>query len=287
MKNLMTKLYVLIFFLTTPVFSAEVVPLHKAAIDQDIDIISGELQKGVDPDLKDKNGRTAIMLTIISEGFQDPVEIIQILVKSGANINEKDNAGRNALMHALSVEIERLSTEVVETLLKHGLEINSQDNNGDTALMYAVMSGEIDFVKLLLEEGAHPYIENKKNENAYSYAVIKFRQNVLEFTKYIALKKVISYEGNVRAYLGKEDFSDKDFITCTGYTALSSSWDIISKNNSQVLMKPKKKKLHLEVEFRRLEDYVKIDFSKKTKKKYNAHLYNLRKIFVACRKKLS
>ncbi len=44
--------------------------------------------------------------------------------------------------------------EVVDFLLKHGMDIGAQDHRGMTGLHWAVIGGQLETIKLLLERGA-------------------------------------------------------------------------------------------------------------------------------------
>ena len=54
----------------------------------------------------------------------------------------------------------------------NGGNINVQDENGETALIKAAIKGNQDakLIRLLLENGADPYIEDNKGRNAISVA---------------------------------------------------------------------------------------------------------------------
>jgi len=51
------------------------------------------------------------------------------------------------------------------------LDLNAQDDSGRTALMLAAEMGDPEAVRLLLEAGADPYIENENNETALQLAI--------------------------------------------------------------------------------------------------------------------
>jgi ankyrin repeat protein len=56
--------------------------------------------------------------------------------------------------------------EVVKILVEYGACINIQNNNGDTPLMYAVSKGFEAVAKYLVDAGADVNIQNEKGDNA-------------------------------------------------------------------------------------------------------------------------
>ncbi|XP_065346539.1 uncharacterized protein LOC135943802 [Cloeon dipterum] len=107
------------------------------------------LEYGVDVDLQDEEGFTALHLAARSN--KNP-EVVKILLEKGAQVHLTDNKKRTALHHAFkNSEV----TEVVQKLLEYGADVNSQDEEGFTALHLAAWSnGNPEFVKILLEKSA-------------------------------------------------------------------------------------------------------------------------------------
>ncbi len=103
------------------------------------------LQEGVNPDLLDKNGATA--LSHAAENQDLP--LLTLLVKQGADIN-RITESRTALMTAAAKGDARL----VEALLDMGADIKVEMEAGQTALHFGIMGGNLNVVKLLLEKGA-------------------------------------------------------------------------------------------------------------------------------------
>ena len=60
--------------------------------------------------------------------------------------------------------------DIAKLLIEHGVDINAQNINGFTALHKAILRYNIDLVRILLENGADPYIINSANENSLEYA---------------------------------------------------------------------------------------------------------------------
>jgi uncharacterized protein len=148
-----------------------VTALMKAA--SGADVVKLLLQHGANPNFKDQEGKTALMMAATGWGPRN-AEATELLLDKGAEINSRDESGKTALMAAAGAG----SPEVVKRLLERGAEANSTDYCGKTALMYvlqpacaysfsmsqfqcgsqAVTADDMDRIKgvvqLLLEKGA-------------------------------------------------------------------------------------------------------------------------------------
>lgn len=80
---------------------------------------------------------------------------VEILLKAGANIYARDKQNRSLLM----IAVEKGHLRIAETLLKNGLS-NNEENQKDLALITAIgrsiYENRVDFVQLLLKNGANP-----------------------------------------------------------------------------------------------------------------------------------
>jgi ankyrin repeat protein len=153
------------------------------------------LENGVDPNIRDNNGSTAL-ISASHRGYSD---IIRLLLENDADINITDNNGFTALILASRnghTEIVRLllendadpnitdnsgvtalikasyegHTEIVRLLLENDADINITDNNGVTALISASHEGHTEIVELLLEYDADPNISEHNGVTALFWA---------------------------------------------------------------------------------------------------------------------
>ncbi|KAM3404251.1 hypothetical protein ACQJBY_007377 [Aegilops geniculata] len=135
------------------------------------------LKVGMDPDVGDSKGRTALHIAA-SKGYEG---CVQALLMHGCNINIKDAQGNTALWQAIAARhhkvfsnlyhVARVSNpraggdllclaarrgdvDTLRELLKHGLDVDSEDNDGATALRVALSEGQADAARFLVMNGA-------------------------------------------------------------------------------------------------------------------------------------
>jgi ankyrin repeat protein len=131
------------------------------------------LQKSIDVDARDYNGRTALMW-LIMQRLADSTKG-KLLLEAGANINARDLQGMTPLMWAAKAG--SASREKTNLLLDRGAKLNDRDIAEKTPLMYAVEGGASDIVLRMLQMGADPNALDKKNRSALSYAQEIFNKN--------------------------------------------------------------------------------------------------------------
>jgi len=162
------------------------------------------LDAGIDPDIRDKHGRTALVLAT-REGNMDVIktlldkgadidarkeggwtsltwaasegyfEVVQLLLESGADVDAEDKSGATVLMRAASLG----HTEIVTALLDKGADPNKQDSEGWTPLMFAAFRGYSGTVRILLEKGALPDLESTTGETAISSAALHSHDDIV------------------------------------------------------------------------------------------------------------
>lgn len=153
----------------------------QAARKGDIEAVTSALKNGTDPNVKDKEGNTAL-IEAAKEGRKD---VAALLIDKGADVNEGDArfGGTPLIWAALNGKTEMVgmllekganlsareklngltpllaaavkgNTETVKFLLDKGASVHSKDGEGRTALMWAANAGRLETVKLLLDKGA-------------------------------------------------------------------------------------------------------------------------------------
>lgn len=113
----------------------------------------------VGQELKDKEGRTPLMVAVYTGNIDD----VQILLKAGVNIEAKDSNGLTPLL----VATYKGNAKVLGALIKAGADIEAKDKEGKTAKEYAteLATARDDKELLALIEAA-----SKKQKNANSGA---------------------------------------------------------------------------------------------------------------------
>ena len=119
-------------------------PMHVAAFEGHADVLRYLVSKGVQVDLRDANGATALMQA--SAGGQS--ESVKALLACGADPNAKDGSFSTSLSLAASGG----KTEVARILLDAGASVDGQA--GVKPLYLAAVGGYVETVRLLLDRGA-------------------------------------------------------------------------------------------------------------------------------------
>jgi len=119
-----------------------VTALMKAAEDLDkehMEIVRSLIDNNADLEIQDNDKQTALMYAC----NRPAVGKVKLLLKHGALVDVKDKNGRTALMNTAADAVgfkEQERTEVVKALIENGANINLQDNDGKTALQLSSYS---------------------------------------------------------------------------------------------------------------------------------------------------
>lgn len=160
-------------------------PLVGAAKNGHQEVLNYLIQMGVEPNSKDSNGNTILMLAACN-GCGD---FVNRLIEKGAQPNAKNNKGTTALMFAVrrwsfdgvGIPMSRSTARIVKSddlvvvriLLKKGADPNAKDTDGVTVLMHAA---GVEMIQLLLSKGADPTVRDRSGKRAWDYAT-QFRSS--------------------------------------------------------------------------------------------------------------
>ncbi|XP_063923595.1 uncharacterized protein LOC135137792 isoform X2 [Zophobas morio] len=128
------------------------------------DIIQLLIDKGIDVNIQNKNGTTALNLACLTGVNQNA----KILLDKGASIDSMDKNNKNALHYAS--ESQQNNQDIIQLLIGKGIDVNAQNKNGTTALQLACLTGVYQNAKILLDIGASIKSTDQNNKNALHYA---------------------------------------------------------------------------------------------------------------------
>jgi ankyrin repeat protein len=119
-----------------------------AAYNGHTPVVAYLLEQGATVDLKDSNGRTALLYAS-SGPFP---ETVGLLLRKGADVNVQ---GKTEGFTALMMAAAEGQIEVVRVLLLNGASIDVIDRDGDTAKKFAREKGHTEVLKLLESQSAN------------------------------------------------------------------------------------------------------------------------------------
>ncbi|KAJ5682283.1 hypothetical protein N7462_005448 [Penicillium macrosclerotiorum] len=137
--------------------------LHTAALEGNVEIVRGLLERGVGPNLKDRTGTSPLT----DAALQGCHEVVRLLVESGVNLESREEDGSTALSICASFGHETAAL----ILLDCGADPNTKDSHGNTPLHKAVIHDQSSISRALIERGAHPDVENGSGETPIFRAV--------------------------------------------------------------------------------------------------------------------
>ena len=135
--------------------------LQKTA-EGDVDSVLNVIQTGLDINIQDENGMTALMIAS-KAGY---VELVEKLIKTGADVNIQNLLGDTALLCATT----KGQIKCVQKLLEYGTNVNIQDHEGNTALVITVKMKDEDCFDVLIKSGADPNIQTNSTSTVLALA---------------------------------------------------------------------------------------------------------------------
>ena len=125
--------------------------------------------------------------------------LVEILLEKGRDPNAKDTLGRRPLHYICHHNNQDTSLHVTRLLIQKGVNLNPKTNTShETPLHWAVnytfYYNNIDLIKLLLESGADPNLEDWEGNTPFDNAIDNFGQNRDRYKNVIKL--LLEYGAN-------------------------------------------------------------------------------------------
>jgi ankyrin repeat protein len=137
--------------------------LRQDALEGNESKVRASLEKGVNVNAEDSEGRTALHFA----AFNGHSEVILDLLTAGAKVDSRDVMGRTVLMYGSTGPF----PESVKILLDKGADPNLVDSDEHfTALMHAAAEGNLEVVKVLMSYGADQTLKDIDGDDAATFA---------------------------------------------------------------------------------------------------------------------
>lgn len=136
--------------------------LHLVVQRRDVLWIRFLLQRGADPNIRNKKGLSPLQLAT-AMGFTDGVEA---LIKGGANVNVGDQTGETPLIAA----VHQRNTDLARMLLAQGADPEHTDNSGRSARQYMELMSGNTLMKQVFED-ADAKRDGKETKRNYGPAL--------------------------------------------------------------------------------------------------------------------
>ena len=225
-------------------------------------LINALLHRGADPNIRHKNGTTALIISVKKYWF----DAFITLLNYNADPNIQDANKSTALMYAA----ENGANLFVRRLIEKGANVNIVNYINWTALIYASMNKQFFVVKELLKANADPNIKTKLGATALTFAIKHATNNIVkelldanahpnirDIRGYTPLMLAVKRRGNedenisivehllnAKANILLKNNKDRN-MTALDYAINESSYEIINilrENKKDVLKKSKRNK---------------------------------------------
>lgn len=152
-------------------------PLHLATIAEQADVIFWLMDNGADPEIKTKQGSSILHYTVIHNRL---VILTRLLERANcaALINTKDDDGKTPLHLSMWGDPK---PEFVRVLLIHGADPHATNSFHYTPMHWAAKHGHLASAKLLYKAGAHIDSENSNGDTPIDLAIRWGQDDLVRF----------------------------------------------------------------------------------------------------------
>lgn len=122
--------------------------------------------------LNDEIGDVTLLSYALENGAD--VKVIQCLIDAGCDVNYTNNAEQSLLYEVVNKRMMAPEKAIayMEVLIDAGLDVNKANVVRETPLMVAINNNKVDYLDLLLENGADANVQDEKGKTAFTRAVI-------------------------------------------------------------------------------------------------------------------
>lgn len=155
-----------------------ITPLMLAVDTGNSSIVSMVLDTGVDPEVYDEFGNTALIRSVAGR-FE---HIATLLLERGANIHACDKGGNTSLMYSVHLLGSKYLASIDKLLIENGIDANGSNQYGETPLLRAVRGAflkeedvTVEIINRLLRAGAYINVQDNRGNTALHIAVESYK----------------------------------------------------------------------------------------------------------------
>ena len=150
-------------------------PLSKAVEKGDIRVVALLLKNGANPSITDQDGILPLSKAVASSNLPIAKILLKKSKQGNADANWKNAIGEPIVQAAIRTK----NPGMVQLLLNYGAQANALNYFDNSSLHIAAELGEVEIVKMLLNQGVDNTLENMMGETAYDLAKAQNHQQVL------------------------------------------------------------------------------------------------------------
>lgn len=158
-----------------------------------LEVVRLLLQNGASVNARNKDGRTALM---ISATKRVSSKLLQILVEHGADGSDRDSDGNTSVMQAIIKGCEENVITLIKFIKDKMAVLNLQNNRGLTALMLAVTCNNVRLVTELISQGADVSCKDAQGNTALLLSLKSVRESEEMVTTLVNAGSDVNWQNN-------------------------------------------------------------------------------------------